>query len=213
MTNSHYNEAYFAWQNSQGRFGGSINAEKFQPYIKSTDSILDFGCGGGWLLSSLTAAQKFGIEVNPSAAALCEQLGIKTAKSIDETTDGTFDVIISNHALEHTEAPLDVLRTAYRKLKPGGTAVFVVPCERHDTAYHPDNIDQHLYTWSPVNIGNLFRRAGFKVVSAERYAHRWPPKIELIDKLFGRSVSNLACRLYAHLRAGLTQVRVVATKS
>src|ERR1700733_5146933 len=65
------------------------------------------------------------------------------------------------------------------------------------TAYKPDNIDQHLYTWSAINLGNLIRHAGFEVKEVKRYAHRWPPKIALIDKLFGRTICNLACRCYA----------------
>ena len=30
-------------------------------------AVLDFGCGGGYLLHNLTCAEKAGIEVNPAA--------------------------------------------------------------------------------------------------------------------------------------------------
>jgi hypothetical protein len=73
------------------------------------------------------------------------------------------DVLISSHALEHTFDPFEKLKLTRRKLKPGGLAVLVVPCERYDTKYVEQNMDQHLYTWAPVNIGNLVRYAGFTV--------------------------------------------------
>ena len=41
--------------------------------------------------------------------------------------DSTFDLIWSTNVLEHVTDPAKVLAEAYRVLKPGGTAVFVVP--------------------------------------------------------------------------------------
>ncbi len=209
---AHYDANYFRWQNAAGKVGGSLNAQNFSPFIGADDAVLDFGCGGGWVLSSISANRKLGIDINSSARDFARSIGVNTISSLDEAEDGAFDVVISNHALEHTEAPLDAVRKIFTKLRPKGLAVFVVPCERYDTRYHPNNIDRHLYTWSPMNIGNLFRHAGFDIISVERVAHRWPPRVDLIDKLLGRTLCNLLCRLHALVRPKLTQVRVVAQK-
>ncbi len=208
---AHYDADYFKWQSDAGMLGGQLNAEKFSAYIRPQDAILDFGCGGGYLLASLRASKKLGVEINDVARTGAGNLGIPAVPTLSAAPDRSFDVVISNHALEHTEAPLAVVRELRTKLKPGGTIVVVVPSERYDTAYKPDNIDQHLYTWSAINLGNLFRHAGFEVKEVKRYAHRWPPKIALIDKLFGRTICNLACRFYAYSRPKLTQLRIVAT--
>ncbi len=209
---THYDADYFAWQNSLGDMTGVLNGQMFAPFVKPKDAVVDFGCGGGYLLSYLQVARKLGIDVNPVARDHAKTLGIDTVASLDDVADNSFDVAISCHALEHTEAPLDVLRIIKSKIKPGGRAVFVVPCERYDMAYVPTNIDQHLYTWSPVNIGNLFVHAGFEVETVQRIAHRWPPLIHTIYRFFGLAVTNFCCKLYAWLRPKLTQIRVVARR-
>ena len=69
MKNSkHYNEKYFEWQNDIGKFGGWANQTKFSDFLKPNSTIIDFGCGGGHLLSAIEANRKIGIEVNPTAA-------------------------------------------------------------------------------------------------------------------------------------------------
>jgi len=209
---SHYDARYFEWQSALGRFSGSLNAPIFSAYIRNTDTILDFGCGGGFLLDSLTARSKLGVEINPSARATASKLGIDTVATLDDVPDSQYDVVISNHALEHTVAPMDIVGKTLVKLKPGGLAIFVVPCERYDTKYVQDSIDQHLYTWSPQNLGNLFCYAGFDIVTVRRVIHRWPPKVDAIDRLFGRAFCHAMCRLYGFLRPKLTQVQIVARR-
>ena len=47
----HYDEKYFSWQKLVGQFGGEANKIKFDNFIKENQKVLDFGCGGGYLLS------------------------------------------------------------------------------------------------------------------------------------------------------------------
>ena len=58
-TSKHYfnkeGENYFNWQNRYQERSGIINARKFQDKINSDSTILDFGCGSGYLLNALTA--------------------------------------------------------------------------------------------------------------------------------------------------------------
>jgi SAM-dependent methyltransferase len=209
---AHYGDAYYEWQSTVGDLSGILNARMFRPYIRPGDAVLDFGCGGGFLLASIRAARKLGVDINPSAREHASRIGIDTVAGLAEVADGTFDVAISCHALEHTEAPLEVLRAVRAKIRPRGRAVFVVPCERYDTAYKSGNIDQHLYTWSPMNIGNLFHHAGFEVESVRRIVHRWPPGIHVIYRLLGSRVANVVCLMFGWLRPNITQIRVVARR-
>ena len=48
-------------------FGGKANAFKFKRSIKPTDYVIDFGCGGDYLLENLDWIKRMGIKVNPSA--------------------------------------------------------------------------------------------------------------------------------------------------
>ena len=58
---AHYNKDYFDWQKNIGAFGGWANSYKFKNTIKKCDVVLDFGCGGGFLLSNLVCKKKIGI--------------------------------------------------------------------------------------------------------------------------------------------------------
>ena len=49
--------------------GYSLNFEYFKPYLKPTDSVLDFGCGNGGMLMHIKSAcaTAAGLEVNAVA--------------------------------------------------------------------------------------------------------------------------------------------------
>jgi SAM-dependent methyltransferase len=210
--NLHYSADYFQWQSQIGTFGGTANKIKFEKFIKPTDFVIDFGAGGGFLIEQIQCQKKLGVEINPSARANAEKRGVPMTSELSQIESGTVDVAISNHALEHTDSPLDILKQVHRVLKPGGKAVFVVPCEAISYAYAPKDINFHLYTWSPMCIGNLFTRAGFEVVESAAFMHQWPPFFYRIQKLVGWNLFHLICRVYSHIDRKLFQVRCVAVK-
>ena len=219
LVSKHYDKDYFDWQSSIGEFGGWANQSKFFEYISSNSRVLDFGCGGGFLLKGLNCVKKVGIEVNESAADTAKKNGIEVYRSVAEMPDDYVDVIISNHALEHTLHPLDELVSLYRKLQLGGRIIFVVPCESIGYSYKANDINHHLYSWSPMCIGNLFTEAGFSVIESKPYIHKWPgikyiwPKMyKFIAKVGGRRLFDIACRIYGRIERSWFQVRVVAEK-
>lgn len=209
---AHYNAAYFAWHAPIGDFGGWANLSKFAAYVRPSDTVLDFGCGGGQLLANLRCAARIGVEVNASALVAAQQRGIQMYSRAAELPPSCADVSISNNALEHTAHPLAELQALHRALRPGGTIVCVVPCEQIGYRYRPGDINRHLYSWSPMCLGNLFDEAGFAVVEAKPYIHKWPPGYRLIARLAGRQGFELACRLYGQLARSWFQVRVVARR-
>ncbi|SOD88693.1 class I SAM-dependent methyltransferase [Spirosoma fluviale] len=207
-----YDKVYFDYQREMGEFGGWANSPFFQPYIKPSDKVIDFGCGGGYLLKQIHCKEKIGIEINEQARRVATNNGIKTVLSTNDIADNWADVIISSHALEHTSRPLDEVMLLKEKLRPGGLIVFIVPSEGAFNPYNPKNPDHHLYTWSPMCLGNLFQQSGFEVITAKALIHRWPPFYKLFAKL-GRAVFDLSCRLYGFLRVPqYVQSRVVARK-
>ncbi len=208
---NYYDEQYFKWQKDIGVFGGRVNLFKFKEFISPNDSVIDFGCGGGYLLNNITCKDKIGIEVNDIARQIAQKNGIAVVNSANEIPDNWADVIISNHALEHTFSPLQELKGLYPKLKNGGKIVFVIPHEKN-VPYHPNDINKHLYTWSQMNIGNLFTVAGFKVEQVERINHSWSLRFTKLYEIFGETVFHLLCRVFAKYRRNITQIRVIATK-
>src|SRR5215470_19433637 len=142
-TTDHYlgaqGAAYFAWQSAGGAFGAQINRRKFAAYIRATDVVLDFGCGGGFLLASLACAERIGVEINPLARAHAASLGLRCYADMTPVPDASVDVIVSDHALEHVPYPLAALREWHRLLKPGGRAIVVTPIDDWHRPYRPDD--------------------------------------------------------------------------
>ncbi len=91
-------------------------------------------------------------------------------------------MIISNSALEHVENPLGILRELHNKLKEHGKIVFYVPNESCDTEYSRSEVNNHLYTWNCLNLGNLFKAAGFFVYKVEKIKEVWPKNYMKIEK-------------------------------
>lgn len=218
--NPRYGEEYFCWQSEYGRFGGWANQTKFSPYISPAMKVLDFGCGGGYLLANIDCREKLGIEINPVARAEAKRNGIHALASASEVKDDWADLIISNHALEHCSHPLDELLELRPKLAPGAMIVFVVPCESIKNKFRSDDPNHHLYTWSPMSAANLFAEAGFNVLESKAYLHVWPPRYlpRMLRKIGGRPLFELGCTVYGTLTylsltpSAVSQVRVVAKR-
>src|SRR5262249_55067297 len=127
--------------------------------------------------------------------------------------DIRFDVIISHHALEHVDAPLEIVQKLGARLRPAGRVVFVVPSEdwRKQRRYRTNDINQHLYTWTPLILGNLFTRAGYRVDRCELLRHRWLPKAGFFYRVMPDVVFHLLCRIWGTV-TGTRQIRIVASR-
>lgn len=208
-----YDSGYFEYQRVVGEFGGWANAPRFAQHINPTDDVLDFGCGGGYLLREFKCRQRIGIEINAAARAVAHSNGVEVYADIASVPDNSVDVIVSNHCLEHVRNPYGALVELRPKLRDNGLVMFVVPCEKVSVKYRKQDRDHHLYTFTPLSLGNLFDAAGYRVLSCKQDRFRWPPKFRLIAQLFGRTGFEVACRIWFyidHRRA--YQVRLMARK-
>lgn len=130
MKNKHYSTNYFDYQKRIGIVGGKINVGKFLEYIEPTDKVLDFGCGGGYLLENLNCKVKIGVEINSIARIEARKNRlVKIYSSTRLIKSNSVDKIISNHALEHTKNPIDELKALRYVLKRGGKIILVTPTE------------------------------------------------------------------------------------
>jgi GT2 family glycosyltransferase/glycosyltransferase involved in cell wall biosynthesis/Flp pilus assembly protein TadD/predicted SAM-dependent methyltransferase len=203
------NQKYFAWQKEIGKFGGRANLIKFQELIMPHYDVIDFGCGGGYLLKELNCHLKVGIEVNVYAREEAWENGIRVVERMEEIPDAFAHAIISNHALEHLENPLKILRKLKKKLKKNGRAIFVVPHQDINEEYNANDRNNHLFTWNKQTIGNLFTQAGFKITSIDLIQHQWPPNYEKIYEEKGEDKFHKICREYAQQNNNY-QIRIVA---
>lgn len=208
----HYDEKYFSWQKKAGETGAELDIWKFQSFVKPSDRVLDFGCGGGYLLAKLNARERFGVEINPHARNECHKNGVTVFEKIsDIPTDVMFDVIISNHALEHVEDPTSVLKQLYAKLVPQGKIIFVVPFEHPRKKFNPHDVDQHLFGWTRLLLGSLFTFSGFTVEKSEFLRHAWIPYSRVVYPLVPRWFFNILCTLWSILKSE-RQLRIIASR-
>lgn len=189
----YYNDEYFKWQKEMGMFGGRIKAALFKPYIEPNMTVIEFGGGGGYLLDNINASEKLNIEVNDSARIEAEKIGIRSVKSISDVKDNYADIIISTSVLEHVENPLEVIKELHRKLKDNGKIVFHVPNESCDTEYSRSDVNNHLYTWNCLTIGNLFKAAGYFVHSVQKVQEVRPKNYLKIEQQVSPEVFETIC--------------------
>lgn len=212
---NHYGKSYFDWQKKSGELAGALDTWKFEPYIKPTDTVLDFGCGGGYILQNLVCRRRVGVDVNPTVRKEAEKRGISMFSEVHTIPSSLrFDVVISHHTLEHVENPAHILKELRKKTRKGGYAVHVVPINdwRNDRHYNPHDINNHLYTWTPLLLGNLFVHCGYKIERIEIITHAWFPLSIHYYRFIPRHllpIYHLACRVWAFfLRA--RQIRIIA---
>ena len=113
----YYDEDYFKYQRPIGEIGSKLDIYNFEEYINETDTVIEFGSGGGYLLNLINAKEKIGIEINPIAREYAKKMGIKSVKYMEKIPDEYADIIISTHVLEHVDNPLDILKGLKKKLK------------------------------------------------------------------------------------------------
>jgi len=156
-----------------------VNAEKaakINKYLAPAKSLVDFGCSAGRITKLLKAEEKIGVEISPTAAAAAQQAGIEIVGDVSLLPDKSFDAVVSHHALEHVENPFGVLQQFRRILKPGGQLILVVPGEvgwyKRNRVWR-EEVNKHLFAWTPLTLGNLATAAGFRVSIAKslRYEH------------------------------------------
>ena len=213
-----------------GRFGDHMEigrryqSKYFQPVAGADRVVCDFGCGDGTILRELPAARRLGIEVNPACwdriKARNEHLDVpvEVFEKPEDVPSECADAVVSNHCLEHVPSPLDSLRELRRILKPGGNLALVVPYDDwragKNHSWRAQDPDFHLFTWSPMNLGNLLLEAGFEVQEVEIKSFAWSPRIFWVHRTFGRAAFELAGTLLSRLRQRREVcARAVAPKS
>ena len=103
---------------------------RFEEFIPKGAHLLDFGSGGGFLLSAAKAKGYIGegVEANQILVEKSRNQGLKvTQKNIDDliSENKKFDLIIFSAVLEHLEDPIDILEKSKQLLAPLGMVAVI----------------------------------------------------------------------------------------
>lgn len=181
-----------------------LRAEKFQRWVKDTDTVFEYGVGAGWNLARLRCGRRVGFDAADFLAARVTALGIEFVHDTGGVVDGAVDVVICHQTLEHLLDPVTALREMARLLRADGRLVLHVPWEtegRH-ARYDPQEPNHHLYHWNAQNLGNLLTVLGWRIESlrVRRYG-------------YDRFAANLSARLrcgeagFRLIRSGMVALR------
>jgi 2-polyprenyl-3-methyl-5-hydroxy-6-metoxy-1,4-benzoquinol methylase len=184
--------------------GYAIDFEYFRPYLQGGDAVLDFGCGNGGILRHIRqlVTRVDGVEVNPSVRQVAVASGVTIYSHLENVpAENRYDVVISNHVLEHVRDVCGILESIRRVLKPGGLLLLKLPFDDANSRYQrmssTRDIDHHLYTWTPRLLANLLQETGYEVRSCEIITSAWHPRLFFTER-FG--LHWLAFWLFAILK-------------
>src|SRR5215211_1780491 len=140
-----------------------------------TRRLLDVGCGSNQLVRYYTNG--VGVDVHPWPGA---DFVVGDTATL-EWDAGSFDTVTISAALNHIPNRLAVLNECRRLLRPGGRVVITMLTPRTSRIWHwlraawdADQRDRgmkdgEVYGFTPAQVIDLFRRAGFTLLSQQRF--------------------------------------------
>ena len=144
--------------------------------------VLDVGCGFGQTLAYHQArgCDAYGCEVDENIRRVAERYGLKARVGVFNAQDyepGFFDYVTLDQVVEHSTAPLALLKGVAFVLKPGGTAVLSTPNPRGLLAkcfgrrWLNWHIPYHLQFFTRRSMRVAAAQAGLRLVKVRTVTH------------------------------------------
>jgi SAM-dependent methyltransferase len=143
----------------------------FSRWIKPDSAVLDLGCGYGEFINNVTAAQKYGMDLNPASR---ERVRPGTRLIEQDCSlpwplpSNSLDMVFTSNFFEHlpTKASLQgTLLEALRCLRPGGRLITLGPNVKYLSGSYWDFFDHHL-PLTERSLSEAMVMAGFEVEEA-----------------------------------------------
>ena len=123
----------FGWQDTGCHAHQSLVLPAVRRFLpESPGSLLDLGCGNGWLSEQYRQAGFDVTAYDRSEDGLI--LGRKAfplvrfeQRDVYDALGGPFDCIVSSEVIEHLFAPARMLARCFEALRPGGTLILTTP--------------------------------------------------------------------------------------
>ena len=178
------------------------------------DKLLDFGCGGGFIVEAAARLGYIaeGVEANMAMVDWCQSRALNVSnKTLDQmlAENTRYDVIIFSAVLEHLPDPYAVLISYKRLLAPSG--IIVISQASYDGLL-PRVFPWGWYGWQPLehywhfiprSICMMAGRAGLRPIKLMRGSlhHPWFSHGTLLE-LAGRNLAALLARIGLKMGSG-----------
>jgi SAM-dependent methyltransferase len=169
-------------------------ASKLARLVPPDGTVLDIGCGTGALLDHIGRAaggnvRRIGVEYKPEAAAAARARGIETFCGELESAaiaDGSVDLAILQHVLEHVRDPIETLRRIAGLLRPGGALAGELPnagswdARLFGRLWGGGHAPRHLWHFDPGVLRAALERAGFReiVITPALHTGHWAGSLQ-----------------------------------
>lgn len=154
-----------------------IFIKDINPRSNDDSKSLDIGCGVGYACKMLQDKGFIvhGIDISESALVQARQnIPNGTFKLANESgkieyDDNFFDTVICLGVLEHITNPEDVVHEAFRVLKPGGNALFLVPNSLSPYFFFGKGTGQIMEVPRKITVWKrMFENEGFRTISISK---------------------------------------------
>jgi SAM-dependent methyltransferase len=129
--------------------------------------VLEFGPGSGYFakyfLEQNQGASYLAVETDTSCHPRLNSLGVEVVDVNDiDNLEGSIDLVVMSHVLEHVSNPNAFLGRAYQMLKKGGFIFIEVPCMDF---LHKDFDEPHLLFFDKKSLETLLGSVNFKLIT------------------------------------------------
>jgi len=149
----------------------SVLAPYFQRYIKSTDAVLDLGCGWGEFINQIHAKKKFGMDLNrqsPEHLSPDVQFFLHDCSEPWPLEPNSIDTIFTSNFFEHLPdkaALKSTISYAFTALKPGGKLICLGPNIKCVAGAYWDFCDHHVML-TELSLSEILELSGFHTVES-----------------------------------------------
>lgn len=141
--------------------------EKFLAALprKTNLDVLDVGCGAGNMIHHLAQYGRVrGIEVDARPVKIAQERGydvrLGDATQTIPFPDASFDLVTALDVIEHVDADENIMREAYRVLRPDGALLITTPAFQWLWS-HNDELNAHKRRYTASALRAKMERAGF----------------------------------------------------
>ncbi len=167
--------SFYRWFEKRFRTGVDRESLKvYLPYLRESQPVLDFGCGGGEMLELLKeeGIEAFGVDINSDFVEECRSKGLRChladgIKFLATLEDGSLGAVFSAQVLEHFpfEDIEKILYLSYEKVRPGGYFIAETVNVASPAAFHGAFLldPTHITPLHPETLRFLLESSGWRV--------------------------------------------------